>query len=137
MDDSNRTLSYTAADFYHDLPEEEREQVEITAHLLKQECQNLLIQITAMTRLRSLFMECPKVELLGKITRAAKNCTSKSDDPWEGQPSWWMFTPSSDGSSDDARLLEALVEYGFGGILEHARGFGPSDQVRLQNVMRP
>jgi hypothetical protein len=126
-DDSGRTLSYTAADFYHDLPEEEREQIEITTHLVKQDCRNLLIQITAMTRLRSLFIEHRKEDLLPRIGRAARNC--KSDDSWEGQPKWWVSASASDGFSDDARLLEALVEYGYGGILEHARGFGPSDQV--------
>jgi hypothetical protein len=127
MGDNDRTLSYTAADFYHDLSEEEREGIEITTHLVKQDCRNLLIQVTAITRLRSLFIEHRKEDMLGRIARAAKNC--KGDDSWEGQPEWWVSASVGDGYSDDARLMEALVEYGFGGILEHARGFGPSDQV--------
>ena len=70
-----------------------------------------MIQITLLSRLRSLFTKYPRIELLSRIEKAAKNC--KVGDAWEGQPSWW----TSGGDSPtyyDALLLESLVEFGFG-----------------------
>ena len=112
VDAKGKTLSYTAADFYHDLPVDERELVEVTTLLNKQDSRQIIIQITLLSRLRSLFSAYPKDALLPKIEKAAKNVGD--GDVWEGRPSWW--TTSGDSlSHNDALLLEALVEFGFGG----------------------
>ena len=114
---------------YFFVSQEEREHVEVTANLNKSDCRQLLIQITLVTRLRSLFMKHPKDELLLKIDSASKN--SRVGDVWEAQPEWWRS--GAIPSYHDALLLESLVEFGFGGVLENGRGFGPRDKVgRLQ-----
>ncbi|CAB9496158.1 CHD3-type chromatin-remodeling factor PICKLE [Seminavis robusta] len=132
VDDHDRTLSYTAADFFHDLPEEERDELEVITYLNKQDCKMLLIQITLLTRLRSLFIKHPKGELSTRIATAAKNC--KVGDSWDDQPAWWGTT--DDGPIHDVRLLEGLVEFGFGGVLDNARGFGPPSETQAQRSLR-
>ena len=113
VDASSKTLSYTAADFYHDLPVDERERVEVTTHLNKQDCRQLLIQITLISRLRSLILKYSKDELLTRVEKAARNLVGE---PWEAQPSWWTSGGESP-SHNDALLLESLVEFGFGGLM--------------------
>lgn len=125
VDGKGDTLSYTAADFYHDLPDEEREHVEVAATLNKMDCRSLCIQITSVLRLRSLFMQYSKEVLKEKIDRAAK--ATKTQDSWESQPDWWRVPENP--SHHDALLAESIVEYGFCGVLENARGFGPPDKA--------
>jgi hypothetical protein len=127
VDTDGQTLAYTAADFYHDLPEDEKELLDVTAMLNKQDCRQLLIQITLLSRVRSFFMKYSREDLLPRIESAAKN--SKVGDAWEGQPTWWGSSSQSDSPNGysavhDALLLESLVLFGFGGVLENARGFG-------------
>merc|ERR1711935_41690 len=76
-------------------------------------------------RLRSLFMKYSKEDLKEKIDRAAK--ATKTQDSWESQPDWWRVPENP--SHHDALLAESIVEYGFCGGLENARGFGPPDKA--------
>ena len=129
IDCDGRTLSYTAADFYHDLPAEERERVEIASTINKQDCRQLLIQITLISRLRSLFVKYPKEELITRTDVAAKSC--KANDPWDSQPAWWR-TQQDSPSYCDHLLLESLVEFGMCEVLDNAKGFG--GEVRHRNT---
>ena len=86
-----------------------------------EDCRQLLIQITLLSRLRSFFTKYPKHELISRIEKAAKNC--KVGDVWEAQPSWW--TSGGDSPAHyDALMLESLVEFGFGCILATDVGGG-------------
>ena len=121
VDSDGSTLAYTAADFFHDLPAEEKALLDICSIVSKQECRQILIQITSLSRLRSLYLKYSKEAMEPKIIRAVQN--AKAGDTWDKRPLWWR------SPNHDVALLCGLLENGLNNILS-LKGFGPPEQVR-------
>jgi len=121
-----KTLSYTAIDFYEELPPEEKKAIDVVSSLTKNDCKSVMSQVVLITRTRSIFLKYTDVhDLNTKFEKAGRNSRNRGD-IWEKQPQWWgeqQCVPpgtSSTGRSTrhDMLLCKSLLDHGFGGIIE-------------------
>lgn len=119
-------LSYTAIDFYEELPSNEKELVDICCLLKPADCRQVLTQCAQLSRARAFFLSHPrKNTFIPKFEKAEKN--ARAGDEWKNRPAFWGVVDGATSYSvcHDILLLESLCEHGFGNVLM-ARGFGSS-----------
>lgn len=121
LDNGGNPLGFTAVDFIDDLPEKERESIEIAAIMDRKEGRDVLSQAALMNRLRSVFITaCETNTKPMKVELAAEKAMQSK---WDGQPDWWLHG----GTKHDQLLLERLLHSGFSGVIHNSKayGFGP------------
>lgn len=79
------------------------------AYLDKKSCRLIFVQITQLSRLRSLFVKYGSKGVAEQVPKAVKNCKSNGD-VWVDRPSWWS---EDDSNRDDFDLLLGLLNLGF------------------------
>lgn len=101
LDENGLPLAFTAVEFLDELPEPERQAIEISSVIDKKGCRMVIGQAALMTRIRSIFSVYDSTSLLAKISKAVNSLKSVGD-PWDKQPDGWSLC-------SDVVLLKRLM----------------------------
>ena len=126
VDSCGKPYCYTAVDFVQPgQSANSDERIDVAAVMDLKGCRKLFTQIAQQSRLRSIFLRYPKVQLLDWVVTAVRNC-EVAEHQWDGQPNWWRSCGQrGDEPKHDFVLLESLLEYGYSGIEESVKLMSP------------
>ncbi|VEU34941.1 unnamed protein product [Pseudo-nitzschia multistriata] len=127
LDDENKPQSWTTADISETIQNNpEYNKSIVSAFLDKTSARQVTSQISMLSRLRSILVQCSEKEFRSKLSRAIRQ-SKRNDDDWEKKPSWW-----EDSTEEHSfLLLTKLSEYGFAKIMTAVKardGFGAAGE---------
>lgn len=131
LEESGEPYALTAMDFIDDVSEQERLAIETSALMDNKGCWDLVNQMSLMSRLRSIFLNCER-GYKRTLVESTVQAVSARRPQWESQPTWWSSRGGESCYSTlhhDTLLLERLMHSGFDGVLENKKSYGVGADV--------